>query len=86
MEKNRPLPNPIKLKTASGEGIVLVAETATSYEKYFVNRYEEVGNKDPDIFRKKIVKLPVNRDGIQFNTVHELFAYLTGEGQKYTLV
>lgn len=84
MEKNCTLPDPIKMKTMSGEGIVLVAETAKSYKKYFVNQYEEIDcGEEPDIFRWKIITLPVNRDGIQFNTVHELFEYLTSEGQSY---
>ena len=69
MEKEAKLPKPIRLKTKTGETIIMEATTNSTYDKSY---YASNG----EIRRVKHVKLPVSLDKLQFTNVNELFRYL----------
>lgn len=69
MEKETKLPKPIKLKTKTGETIIMVAITNSTYDKSYCT-------SNGRIRRVKHVKLPVSLDKLQFTNVNELFRYL----------
>ena len=78
-KKERRLPSPIKLKTADGGGIVLVATTSASYKKNYLASYDEAGSRNSSIKKERIVRLPVSRDGKTYRDVWALFDHLIEE-------
>ena len=73
------LPSPIKLRTADGGGIVLVATTSTSYNKSYLANYDDAGSRNPSIKKERFVRLPVSRDGEIYKDVWALFDHLIKE-------
>lgn len=78
-KKERRLPSAIKLRTADGGGIVLVATTSTSYKKNYLVNYDDAGSRNPSIKKERVVQLPVSRDGETYRDVWALFEHLTKE-------
>ena len=78
-KEERRLPSAIKLKTADGGGIVLVATTSTSYKKNYLVNYDDAGSRNPSIKKVRFVRLPVSRDGETYRDIWALFEHLTKE-------
>lgn len=78
-KKERRLPSAIKLRTADGGGIVLVAITSTSYKKNYLVNYDDAGSRNPSIKKERFVRLPVSRDGETYKDIWTLFEHLTKE-------
>lgn len=75
-KQERRLPSPIKLRTADGGGIILVAIASTSYKKnYLANYNDDVGSRK----KERSVRLPVSRDGKTYKDVWALFDHLIEE-------
>jgi hypothetical protein len=67
----------IVMNTASNQSIALYPCGPTSYMK---ETYEDRNASGP-LKNYKCINLPANRDGITFDTVESLFAYLLKQGQ-----
>lgn len=87
-KKEEKLPDPIVLKTASGEGIMLTATSVSSYDKAYYTDYDKMmayikmvaeTNASPAYLPRRIkhVKLPQSRDKITFRKTWDLFMHLT---------